>query len=77
MSLPLYNMLPVSVKQSLQSFDISLLVADNKNVKVLGVTKVKGQTPHGTHWFTVYIFNYILLYFTSIYHWNSVSLSPE
>lgn len=56
MSLLLYNLLPVSVKQSLQSFDISVLVADNKNVTVLGVTQVKGQTPHGTHWFTVYIF---------------------
>jgi hypothetical protein len=56
MSLSLYDKLPVSVKQPLQSCNISVLVADNQNVKVLGVTQVKGRTPRGTHWFTVYIF---------------------
>lgn len=45
----LYNMLPVSVKQPLQLCNISVLVDDNQKVKVLGVTKVKSQTPHGTH----------------------------
>lgn len=58
MSLSLYNILhvPVSAKQLLQSCNIFVLFADNQNVKVLKVTKVKGQTPHSTHWFTVYIF---------------------
>ena len=56
MSLSLCDKLPVSVKQPLQSCNISVLVADNQNVKVLGVTQVKGRTPHGTHWFPVYIF---------------------
>lgn len=53
MSLSLCNMLSVSVKQPLQSCNISVLVAENQNVKVLVVTKVNDQTPH---WFTVYTF---------------------
>lgn len=56
MSAKFYNMIPQICKGPLQQCDISVQVADAQQVKVIGVGKVKGQTPHGNHSFKVHIF---------------------